>query len=170
MYSSWNFCILVLSQILRCNLHKYILNREPREFEFTRFLVDGSHWVGKSDPCNRILQWSGAFIEISQYSTCSEDTRRWKRPVHQVEGVISVAVKVKQSKYKFHFIHMNIKSCYAARCKSSIHQLNHWSKKDMTFRLQLQPVPKQWLEMGLARYLHKKIRCVWDIVFFYDFP
>ena len=94
MYSSWNFCILVLSQILRCNLHKYILNREPREFEFTRFLVDGSHWVGKSDPCNRILQWSGAFIEISQYSTCSEDTRRWKRPVHQVEGVISVAVKV----------------------------------------------------------------------------
>ena len=27
-----------------CGLDPYILNREPREFEFIRTLVDGSHW------------------------------------------------------------------------------------------------------------------------------
>ena len=29
-----------------CNLNQYVLNREPREFEFLRMLVDGSHWSG----------------------------------------------------------------------------------------------------------------------------
>ena len=29
-----------------CGLDRYILNREPREFEFLRCLVDGSHWQG----------------------------------------------------------------------------------------------------------------------------
>ena len=28
-----------------CNLDQYLLNREPREFEHIRVLVDGSHWV-----------------------------------------------------------------------------------------------------------------------------
>ena len=28
-----------------CNVDKYALNREPREFQYFRFLVDGSHWV-----------------------------------------------------------------------------------------------------------------------------
>ena len=47
-------CTCVLPQILhnffncRCNLHKYALNREPREFEYLRFLVDGSHWVKRT--------------------------------------------------------------------------------------------------------------------------
>ena len=27
-----------------CGLDQYILNREPREFEFLRCLVDGAHW------------------------------------------------------------------------------------------------------------------------------
>ena len=27
-----------------CGLDPYLLNREPREFEFIRTLVDGSHW------------------------------------------------------------------------------------------------------------------------------
>ena len=30
-----------------CGLDRYILNREPREFEFLRCLVDGSHWNGQ---------------------------------------------------------------------------------------------------------------------------
>ena len=29
-----------------CNLHRYALNREPLDFEHTRFLLDGSHWQG----------------------------------------------------------------------------------------------------------------------------
>lgn len=29
-----------------CNLDSYILNREPREFEFLRILVDGAHVQG----------------------------------------------------------------------------------------------------------------------------
>ena len=28
-----------------CNLCEYCLNREPKKFQFLRFLVDGSHWV-----------------------------------------------------------------------------------------------------------------------------
>ena len=27
-----------------CGLHRYILNREPAQFQNVRFLVDGSHW------------------------------------------------------------------------------------------------------------------------------
>ena len=27
-----------------CGLDQYILNREPREFEYLRCLVDGAHW------------------------------------------------------------------------------------------------------------------------------
>ena len=27
-----------------CGLHRYALNREPLDFEYLRFLVDGSHW------------------------------------------------------------------------------------------------------------------------------
>ena len=27
-----------------CELDQYMLNREPREFEFLRCLVDGAHW------------------------------------------------------------------------------------------------------------------------------
>ena len=27
-----------------CGLDQYLLNREPREFEFLRCLVDGAHW------------------------------------------------------------------------------------------------------------------------------
>jgi hypothetical protein len=27
-----------------CGLDQYILNREPREFEYLRLLVDGAHW------------------------------------------------------------------------------------------------------------------------------
>ena len=27
-----------------CNLDQYILNREPRDFEYLRCLVDGAHW------------------------------------------------------------------------------------------------------------------------------
>ena len=30
-----------------CGLDTYILNREPREFEYLRCLVDGSHWNGQ---------------------------------------------------------------------------------------------------------------------------
>ena len=30
-----------------CGLHPYVLNREPNQFQFTRFLVDGSHWQGQ---------------------------------------------------------------------------------------------------------------------------
>ena len=30
-----------------CGLDAYILNREPREFQFLRCLVDGSHWQGQ---------------------------------------------------------------------------------------------------------------------------
>ena len=30
-----------------CGLHPYSLNREPEDFEFIRFLVDGSHWNGQ---------------------------------------------------------------------------------------------------------------------------
>ena len=30
-----------------CGLNAYILNREPREFQFLRCLVDGSHWNGQ---------------------------------------------------------------------------------------------------------------------------
>ena len=29
-----------------CNFLKYLLNREPREFQYLRALVDGSHWHG----------------------------------------------------------------------------------------------------------------------------
>ena len=29
-----------------CGLHRYCLNREPKDFEFTRFIVDGSHYQG----------------------------------------------------------------------------------------------------------------------------
>ena len=29
------------------NLFRYFLNREPKQFECTRFLVDGSHWTSK---------------------------------------------------------------------------------------------------------------------------
>ena len=29
-----------------CGLDQYLLNREPREFEYLRCLVDGSHWSG----------------------------------------------------------------------------------------------------------------------------
>ena len=38
----------VVESFFRCNLHKFALNREPLEFEFTWFLVDGSHWVRKT--------------------------------------------------------------------------------------------------------------------------
>ena len=31
-----------------CGLHRYILNREPAQFETVQFLVDGSHWNGHS--------------------------------------------------------------------------------------------------------------------------
>ena len=32
-----------------CGLDQYILNREPKEFEYLRCLVDGAHWqVGQS--------------------------------------------------------------------------------------------------------------------------
>ena len=27
-----------------CGVHQYALNREPEDFEYLRFLVDGSHW------------------------------------------------------------------------------------------------------------------------------
>ena len=30
-----------------CGVHQYALNREPEEFEYLRFLVDGSHWQGQ---------------------------------------------------------------------------------------------------------------------------
>ena len=30
-----------------CGLDTYLLNREPREFQFLRCLVDGSHWQGQ---------------------------------------------------------------------------------------------------------------------------
>ena len=30
-----------------CGLDQYLLNREPREFEYLRCLVDGSHWSGQ---------------------------------------------------------------------------------------------------------------------------
>ena len=30
-----------------CGLHPYVLNREPNQFQFTRFLVDGSHRQGQ---------------------------------------------------------------------------------------------------------------------------
>ena len=30
-----------------CGLDQYLLNREPREFQFLRCLVDGSHWQGQ---------------------------------------------------------------------------------------------------------------------------
>ena len=30
-----------------CGLQRYVLNREPKQFETTRFLVDGSHWTSK---------------------------------------------------------------------------------------------------------------------------
>ena len=30
-----------------CGLHPYVLNREPTQFQYTRFLVDGSHWQGQ---------------------------------------------------------------------------------------------------------------------------
>ena len=30
-----------------CGLDQYILNREPREFEYLRCLVDGAHWQGQ---------------------------------------------------------------------------------------------------------------------------
>ena len=30
-----------------CGLDQYILNREPREFEYLRCLVDGAHWNGQ---------------------------------------------------------------------------------------------------------------------------
>ena len=30
-----------------CGLQKFCLNREPEQFEFFRFLVDGSHWSSK---------------------------------------------------------------------------------------------------------------------------
>ena len=30
-----------------CGAHPYVLNRDPKEFEFLRFLVDGSHWAGQ---------------------------------------------------------------------------------------------------------------------------
>ena len=30
-----------------CGLDAYILNREPREFQYLRCLVDGSHWQGQ---------------------------------------------------------------------------------------------------------------------------
>ena len=29
-----------------CGLHEYVLNREPKEIEHIKFLVDGSHWNG----------------------------------------------------------------------------------------------------------------------------
>ena len=29
-----------------CNLHSYILNREPREWQYLRCLVDGMHFRG----------------------------------------------------------------------------------------------------------------------------
>ena len=30
-----------------CGLQPYALNREPEEFKFTRFLVDGARWAGQ---------------------------------------------------------------------------------------------------------------------------
>ena len=30
-----------------CGLDAYMLNREPREFQYLRCLVDGSHWQGQ---------------------------------------------------------------------------------------------------------------------------
>ena len=30
-----------------CGLDPYILNREPREFQYLRTLVDGAHWQGQ---------------------------------------------------------------------------------------------------------------------------
>ena len=30
-----------------CGLDNYLLNREPREFQYLRCLVDGSHWQGQ---------------------------------------------------------------------------------------------------------------------------
>ena len=29
-----------------CNFHNYLLNREPREWQFLRCLVDGAHYRG----------------------------------------------------------------------------------------------------------------------------
>ena len=30
-----------------CGLDPYLLNREPREFQYLRTLVDGAHWQGQ---------------------------------------------------------------------------------------------------------------------------
>ena len=49
-----------------CNLHRYVLNREAKMFEFTRFLVDGAHWHG-----HRKMK-KPSKNEKSGHSACSE--------------------------------------------------------------------------------------------------
>ena len=37
-----------------CGLDQYLLNREPREFEYLRCLVDGAHWQVRAIICHNI--------------------------------------------------------------------------------------------------------------------
>ena len=49
-----------------CGLDPYILNREPREFQFLRCLVDGSHWQGQKKLKKPNSSGSGGHLGCSE--------------------------------------------------------------------------------------------------------
>ena len=51
-----------------CGLHRYILNREPAQFETVQFLVDGSHWQSMKKKIYKAKPSSGS----GGHTGCSE--------------------------------------------------------------------------------------------------
>ena len=65
-----------------CKLHEYAMNRDAREFEFFRFLVDGSHWQAQK-------KFKGKSRSIKGHLGCSEGFNFNQYKTHLPNGINS---------------------------------------------------------------------------------
>ena len=101
-----------------CNLQKFFLNRDPRDFKFTRFIVDGCHFAGQKKQkkgnfktgSNGHLGCSSSYnyMEYKKYISEGDDGASNSQGREQINSVLNrMAPSLRQMSYHFLFLVVN---------------------------------------------------------------
>ena len=109
-----------------CGLHPYCLNREPNEFKYLRFLVDGAHWNGQRKLKKADRSGGGGHLGCSSSYNSSEYQNEIKintQGREQTNALIEKCAQTLRQKNYFNFMRY-MKIFFAIRNLIATKQIN----------------------------------------------
>ena len=78
-----------------CNTHRYCLNRDAEEFQFTKFIVDGVHFAGHKN-CSK----SYDFMQYKPFTKLHKDGAKFSQGREQMHAVLKkLSPSLRQQSY-----------------------------------------------------------------------